>query len=327
MLGVWLYLLSQCILFSQHSYASKLGYKSTDKVIILHVDDVGMSYESNHGAIDALEKGVARSWSIMMPCPWVPEIFHYLKKHPLTDAGLHLTLTSEWKEYRWEPLAGANIVPGLIDHEGAMHSNVADVVKHASAEEVYLEIKAQLDRSRKMNWEPTHLDSHMGTLFAQPAFLSKYLQLGKEEHIPLMFPGGHNTLMMKSNPVDEKTLQFMREEGKKLWESGLPVIDDLHNLSYGWKPNANLKSAKEIRKYKTLKYIESFKELRPGITFVIMHCAISSEIFPHITDSGGIRRGDLETMMDPDFKKFLTKEGIIVTTFRELSERRKNANY
>lgn len=327
MLGVWLYLLSQCILFSQDSYASKLGYKSTDKVIILHVDDVGMSYESNHGAIDALEKGVARSWSIMMPCPWVPEIFHYLKKHPLTDAGLHLTLTSEWKEYRWEPLAGANIVPGLIDHEGAMHSNVADVVKHASAEEVYLEIKAQLDRSRKMNWEPTHLDSHMGTLFAQPAFLSKYLQLGKEEHIPLMFPGGHNTLMMKSNPVDEKTLQFMREEGKKLWESGLPVIDDLHNLSYGWKPNANLKSAKEIRKYKTLKYIESFKELRPGITFVIMHCAISSEIFPHITDSGGIRRGDLETMMDPDFKKFLTKEGIIVTTFRELSERRKNTNY
>lgn len=327
MLGICLYLLSQCILFSQDSYASKLGYKSTDKVIILHVDDVGMSYESNHGAIDALEKGVARSWSIMMPCPWVPEIFHYLKKHPLTDAGLHLTLTSEWKEYRWEPLAGANIVPGLIDHEGAMHSNVADVVKHASAEEVYLEIKAQLDRSRKMNWEPTHLDSHMGTLFAQPAFLSKYLQLGKEEHIPLMFPGGHNTLMMKSNPVDEKTLQFMREEGKKLWESGLPVIDDLHNLSYGWKPNANLKSAKEIRKYKTLKYIESFKELRPGITFVIMHCAISSEIFPHITDSGGIRRGDLETMMDPDFKKFLTKEGIIVTTFRELSERRKNTNY
>jgi predicted glycoside hydrolase/deacetylase ChbG (UPF0249 family) len=327
MLGVCLYLLSQCILFSQDSYASKLGYKSTDKVIILHVDDVGMSYESNHGAIDALEKGVARSWSIMMPCPWVPEIFHYLKKHPLTDAGLHLTLTSEWKEYRWEPLAGANIVPGLIDHEGAMHSNVADVVKQASAEEVYLEIKAQLARSRKMNWEPTHLDSHMGTLFAQPAFLSKYLQLGKEEHIPLMFPGGHNTLMMKSNPVDEKTLQFMREEGKKLWESGLPVIDDLHNLSYGWKPNANLKSAKEIRKYKTLKYIESFKELRPGITFVIMHCAISSEIFPHITDSGGIRRGDLETMMDPDFKKFLTKEGIIVTTFRDLSERRKNANY
>ena len=207
-----------------------------------------------------------------------------------------------------------------------MHSNVADVVKHASAEEVYLEIKAQLDRSRKMNWEPTHLDSHMGTLFAHPAFLSKYLQLGKEEHIPLMFPGGHNTMMMKSNPVDENTLQFMREEGKKLWESGLPVIDDLHNLSYGWKPNANLKSAKEIRKYKTGKYIESFKELRPGITFVIMHCAISSEIFPHITDSGGIRRGDLETMMDPDFKKFLTKEGIIVTTFRELSERRKNVN-
>jgi predicted glycoside hydrolase/deacetylase ChbG (UPF0249 family) len=314
------------ITIQAQTYASRLGWKSTDKVIILHVDDVGMSYESNHGAIDAMENGVARSCSIMMPCPWVPEYFHYLKDHPRTDAGLHLTLTSEWKEYRWGPLSGIQTVPGLVDEEGALYRDVPSVVSHASPEEVDMEIRSQLARSRKMGWEPTHLDSHMGTLFASPAFLSKYIQLGMDEHIPIMLPVGHNTLMKKTNPVDEQTMVFLRETGQKLWSSGLPVIDDLHNFSYGWKPSQNMKTKAEWRKFKTSKYIDSFKDLQPGITFVIMHCSIASDIFPHITDSGPIRWGDLETMMDPEFKAYLDKEGIIVTTWREMIERRKNVN-
>ena len=147
-----------------------------------------------------------------------------------------------------------------------------------------------------------------------------------EKKIPLMFPAGHNTLMMKSNPVDDQTMQFMRQMGAQIWKSGLPVIDDLHNVSYDWKTSDQMKSIKAIRKYKTEKYIESFKELKPGITFVITHCSIDSEIFPHITSSGSIRLGDLEAMKDPALKKYLAKEGIIVTTFRELIERREKAN-
>ncbi len=307
----------------EQTYATRLGWKSTDKVIILHVDDVGMSYESNHGAIDAIEKGVASSWSIMMPCPWVPEVFHYLKKHPNTDAGLHLTLTSEWKDYRWEPLAGAKVVPGLVDQEGAMYASVSEVVKNASAAEVDLEIRAQLDRCRKMGWEPTHLDSHMGTLFAHPAYLAKYIQLGIEQHIPIMLPAGHNTMMKISNPTDEATLEFLKTTGRQIWDSGLPVIDDLHNLSYGWKPTEKMKSKKALRKFKSQLYIESFKQLKPGITFVIMHCSVTSDLFQHITDSGPLRLADLEAMMDPTLKKYLKQEGIIITTWREMIERRK----
>lgn len=140
-----------------------------------------MSFDSNEGVANAMLNGVANSTSIMMPCGWVPGMFTYLKKYPETDAGLHLTLTSEWDQYRWGPLAGKSAVPGLVDQQGAMWKSVRDVVIHASADEVYKEIKSQLERSRTAGWEPTHFDSHMGTLFASEAFLRKYLQLGMEE--------------------------------------------------------------------------------------------------------------------------------------------------
>src|SRR5690349_9057588 len=81
------------------TYAERLGFPKGAKVVILHVDDAGMSWDSNEGVITALTKGVANSTSVMMPCPWVPQFVHFLKEHPQIDAGLHLTLTSEWKEY------------------------------------------------------------------------------------------------------------------------------------------------------------------------------------------------------------------------------------
>ncbi len=97
----FLVLFSINIFAQEISYAEKLGYPKGAKVLILHVDDVGMSYDSNIGAIKALDEGVANSLSLMMPCAWIPDFFNYLEKNPKTDAGLHLTLTSEWTGYRW----------------------------------------------------------------------------------------------------------------------------------------------------------------------------------------------------------------------------------
>src|SRR5579863_4996997 len=177
------------------TFAERLGWQKTDRVVILHMDDAGMSFDSDAGIERVLEHGAARSLSVMMPCPWVPQIAAYLRAHPGTDAGLHLTLTSEWRDYRWSPLAGVLAVPGLVDPQGAFWSNVKDVVAHASPEEVDREIRAQLARAETMGFHPTHLDSHMGTLFESEAFLAKYIQLGIEKHIPVMLPGGHDTFL------------------------------------------------------------------------------------------------------------------------------------
>jgi len=308
---------------SEQTYAEKLGYPKGKKVLIIHVDDVGMSYESNQGAIRAIKEGVANSLSVMMPCGWVPGFVHNLKENPELDAGLHLTLTSEWKDYRWGPLAGKNQVKGLVDSEGAMWRSVGEVIKNASPDEVEKEIRAQLDRARTMGFTPTHLDSHMGTLFATPEFLQRYLKVGMEEKIPVMFPGGHNTVVQEQEKMIADQLAMTKTVGKQLWDAGLPVLDDLENSSYGWKgPESGDKSEKALQKYKTEKYINAIKNIKPGLTMVIMHCTIHTEVFPHISDSNTTREGDFLAMIDPELRKYIEKEGIILTTWREAMQRR-----
>ncbi|HYM09045.1 MAG TPA: polysaccharide deacetylase family protein [Terriglobales bacterium] len=305
------------------TYAEKLGWKKDDRVLILHMDDAGMSYDSNLGIERVLENGAARSLSVMMPCPWVPQMVHYLKAHPGTDAGLHLTLTSEWREYRWGPLAGT-AAPGLNDPEGALWPGVSQVVGHATPDEVDREIRAQLARAEKMGFHPTHLDSHMGTLFANDAFLEKYIHLGMEKQIPVMLPGGHDSYIQADTHATPDRLAQMRKLGAQLWDAGLPVLDDLHNTSYGWRiPAGMARDDAQLRHWRTERYQETLEELKPGLTMVIMHCTSPTEVFPQISASGDIRRADMLAMLDPQFQAFLKEKGFIVTTWKEAAERRK----
>ncbi|MGZ3873281.1 MAG: polysaccharide deacetylase family protein [Mucilaginibacter sp.] len=327
------------------TYAERLGWPKGARVLILHVDDAGMSHDSNEGAETAISRGVATSTSVMMPCAWVSDFKKYLDKNPDTDAGLHLTLTSEWSNYRWGPLAGKAAVPGLTDKEGCFYPTVLSVYFNAKGEEIDKEIRAQLDRALSMGFKPTHLDSHMGTLFAKDAFMEKYLQLGIEKKIPVMFPGGDDVFFRSEARAvaiaelknqgkytegmvipDAPALGKAKEIGAMLWKNGLPVLDDLHNSSYDWNmPGIDNKTDKEIQKWYTDHYIESIGRLSPGLTMVIMHCTLPSDSFKNICDEGKKRKGDLLAMTDPRLRKFLKDKGFILTTWREAMERRLKA--
>jgi predicted glycoside hydrolase/deacetylase ChbG (UPF0249 family) len=326
------------------TYAEKLGWPKGARVLILHVDDAGMSHDSDEGVEKATGEGVATSTSVMMPCPWVPEIVKYAKEHNL-DAGLHLTLTSEWDIYRWGPLAGKANVPGLVDKSGCFYPAVAAVYFSAKPDEVDKEIRAQYDRAISMGFKPTHLDSHMGTLFAKDAFMEKYIQLGIEKQVPVMFPGGEDIFFrsearaatiaqlkkdgkyQEGMPIPESSpVGDAKKVGERIWKGGLPVLDDLHNSSYDWQmPDIDHKTDKEIQKWYTDHYIESIGRLSPGLTMVIMHCTLPSASFKYICNEGQKRKGDLLAMVDPRLRDFLTKNGFILTTWREVMERRVKA--
>ena len=324
------------------TFGERLGWKRGDRVVIVHVDDAGMSHDSDVGVERSLDAGLATSFSVMMPCPWVPEIVHYIQAQPTLDAGLHLTLTSEWREYRWGPVAGPTVVPGLADAEGAMWRTVEETAQHATPDEVEKEIRAQLTRALQMGFHPTHLDSHMGTVFATPAFTERYIKVGAEYHIPVMFPGGHDTLLAEQ--YRDEAIARLKDEGKwkqgtvlpenpalaqarvmaeTVWKLGLPVLDDLYNVSSDWKLPADVPPTDaNLRKMKIERYTEAFHRLMPGVTQIIVHATETSSTFPYISASGPTRRGDMLAMVSPELREAARRENLILTTWRELQQRR-----
>ena len=295
----------------ESTYAERLGWGPDGKVVIFHVDDVGMSHGSNLGAIKAMEEGVATSCSIMMPCPWVSEYAHYLKSHPELDAGLHLTLTSEWKAYRWGPLAGKPQVTGLTDPEGCLWPSVAAVVAHATPDEIEKEIRAQIDRAETLGLPIGHLDSHMGTLFMSPEFTERYVKVSIEKKIPAFVPGGHLQYLRQEFP---EISEPMKACARRLWDAGLPVVDDAIAATYDWKGEDKVE-----------KYIQTLRGMKPGILEIILHCTVLTEDYAAISGDGPTRKGDLAAMLDPRVKKTLEEEHIQISNWRELKARRDKA--
>ena len=296
---------------AEPTFGERLGWKADEVVVILHVDDAGMHHASNRGVEETIERGVATSFAMMMPCPWVPEIVRYVRGHPEVDAGLHLTLTSEWELYRWGPVAGRAVVPGLTDPEGCLPRNVAAVVARATPDEVERELRAQVERAEGFGIPITHLDSHMGTLFARADFFERFLKVGVEKRIPILAVGGHATHARQENG---EAIQALKAVVPRIWNAGLPVIDDLHTGSYGWPPEQ-----------KTKRLADLLRSLQPGVTEILFHASVPTDDFPQVTASSESRHADTRALTSPEVKRAIEERGIVRTTWRELMRRRQAA--
>ncbi len=297
------------------TYAERLGWPADARVVIFHNDDAGMCHEANIASIQGVEEGLITSWSVMMPCSWVPEINEYLKANPEVCSGLHLTLTCEWDKYRWRPVAGPEQVPGLLDEDGYMWGSVRQVAENATPDEFETEIRAQIALAERMGMPVSHLDTHMGTVFATEEFIQRYITVGMEKQIPVLIPGGHMKLLRQESDAELlEHVDAIRMLAEMVWASGLPVLDDLHASAYDWKTED-----------KTERFIALLRELGPGVTQIIIHATTRTDNFDEISGSGVTRQGDLNAMLDPKLKEFIEEEGIILTSWRELMERRKRA--
>lgn len=174
-------------LSAQSSLAERLGYAATDKLLIIHADDLGVTHSKNQASFKAIAEGSVNSASIMAPTPWLSEVAQYVQEQGSHDFGMHLTLTSEWKWLRWGPVASLHEVRSLVDENGFFHSSCAALAAVGKPEEVAIELKAQIDQAIRMGIQPTHLDSHMGCIFfGQPGYFEAYMQLSRAYKIPAM---------------------------------------------------------------------------------------------------------------------------------------------
>jgi chitin disaccharide deacetylase len=289
--------------------AERLGYNEDTKLLIIHADDIGMSHSVNHASTKALETGIVTSGSIMVPCPWFPEIAAYCRANPEVDMGLHLTLTSEWKYYRWRPVASPEKVPGLIDDEGYMWHKVEQVVENATPEEVEIELRAQIERALEFGIRPTHIDSHMGTVFAKPEFLEVYIRLGLEYGLPpmLLKPTPIVKLLLKQRGVVLPDSLFERLEA-----SGLPMLDVLVLDIF---PPGVRADTYESRKavYETV-----LRRLKPGVNQIIVHLGSDDPELRHITHSWRDRYNEFRIFTEPDTQKLLEELDIQLIGWREM---------
>ncbi|HTI37931.1 MAG TPA: polysaccharide deacetylase family protein [Vicinamibacterales bacterium] len=154
--------------------------------LIIHADDLGMSHAVNRATFEALEHGWITSSSILVPCPWFPEVAAWARAHPDADLGIHLALNSEWTTFRWGPLAGRSAVPSLVDADGYMALDEDAVVAHATPEDAERELRAQVDFAKAHGVHLTHLDSHMGTLFHSQPLFDVYRRMGTTYGLPLL---------------------------------------------------------------------------------------------------------------------------------------------
>src|SRR5262252_3440508 len=163
----------------------RLGFPRDAKLVIIHADDVGVTHSVNAATIQALETGLVNSASIMVPCPWFPEIADYAKAHSSLDFGLHLTVTSERVYYRWGPVASRDKVPSLVDRDGYFHHDW-DQHPKIDPQDVERELRAQIERALAMGVQPTHFDSHQYRLIENGKDIFEvFVRLGHEYNVPI----------------------------------------------------------------------------------------------------------------------------------------------
>lgn len=140
----------------------------------------------NAAAIAAFASGVVNSGSVMVTCPSFSEVAAYARNHPELDIGIHLTLTCVRGEYAYDPILPRKRVPSLLDRDGYMYESAEMAAARLAPREAELEICAQIEAARAFGIEPTHLDSHMGTLYQNKALCETLLRVARHYKLPVL---------------------------------------------------------------------------------------------------------------------------------------------
>jgi hypothetical protein len=144
-----------------------------------------MTHGANAAFAELSAVGTCSAGSVMVPCPWFPEAAEMAVATRSLDVGVHLTLNSEKRPYRWRPLTTPSRSAGLTDEFGYFWADVPSVRRNAVPEAVETELRAQIDTALAAGIDVTHLDAHMGAV-NMPEFVDIYLRLGRDYKVPIL---------------------------------------------------------------------------------------------------------------------------------------------
>jgi predicted glycoside hydrolase/deacetylase ChbG (UPF0249 family) len=232
-------------------------YALAARTAVIHEDDVGMSHGANVAFRELTALGVCSAGSVMVPCPWFPEVLEMAAADPALDLGVHLTLNSEKRPYRWRPLTNPPRSAGLTDEQGYFWPDVPSVRRNAVAEAVEAELRAQIDAAICGGIDVTHLDDHMGVVM-MPEFVDIYHRLGRDYDVPILLPKDLHAFnpMSYAGPASTGRYDEVVEKARALSE---PVFDVV--IESPWARTMDAASA----------YRQMFAAIPEGLTYLALH--------------------------------------------------------
>lgn len=298
-----------------------------DRYLIINADDFGMCRGANLAVMDLLkdEKSAITSSTIMAPCAWAPEACKFAAENPELGIGVHLTLTSEWSKYRWAPVNTKN-TDSLRDEEGFMWHESDQVEKHVDIDEVEGEIRAQIERCKKLGLtNPSHLDNHMGSLYGIETgrfeLLQLTLTLAGEYGLPFRMPGNVTDAMMGNSMLDINVDKSLIEmvfgkilEFAKMNKVAIP--DYLIPNEWGGPQDESYENFVEY-------VYDLYANLPEGITETYMHPSLETDDLKGTTGKWNRRVWEYRILKDPKTRQHIEAHGIKLINYRDLAKMKK----
>jgi len=282
----------------------RLGYCPDSRLLIINADDFGMCGSTNGAIVELLRAGAITSASLMTACPWMIGAAAIAREHPEYDVGAHLTLTSEWDQYKWGPVSSIGS-GGFVDKFGHFPKD-GSRIGLADPLDIRRECVAQIEAALSLGVDLTHLDNHMvvlqGAMGASRDYTDLLIDLAARYRLPLRLPRHP----LPPIPHDEKWIRLADESGVVLpdYIEALPFI------------------LQEGEGYETVKWnvSEVLRGLKPGVTELIFHPSAESDELKGITNTWPVRQMEYEVFLDPYIQSLLEELNIVKISWRDLRD-------
>jgi chitin disaccharide deacetylase len=284
----------------------RLGFADNDRVAIIHADDIGMSQASLAAYADLATFGLISSATVMVPCSWFPAAAACSRANPGYDLGVHLTLTCEWDAYRWGPISTREPESGMIDSEGYFYRTTELAQAHGRPDAVARELAAQIERALAAGMRPTHVDTHMGSVYSA-AFLPIYLDVARRYRLPPMF-FRDDEAGWRTRGADAESAAAMAQLSAQLEGDGVALLDHIFMMPLD-VPDDRIGQAKR-----------AIAALQPGLTHFILHPAHDTPELRACSASWQSRVADLQAFMSDELRAYMRESGIHVIGYRALQE-------
>ena len=284
------------------------------KYLIVNADDYGLCRSANEAVEELFETGKLKSSTVMMTARAAEDAVCFANDHPQFPIGVHLTMTSEWPNYRWKPLTDGK---SLVDADGFMWRSSKDVAKNAKLDELEAEIRAQIERAHAMGMHPSHLDNHMGSLYGHQTGRFSLLKMtlrvcGEYGYAFRMFTSTDKRLCPRGVPYPIFRALVLPS---RIWSRRYGVVLPDYLIFPDW--TAELKTSYAHYRETILRI---WTDIPDGVSETFVHPCVESDEIKSFIGGWRNRVWEYDLLRDPETHRYLADHGVQMISFRELIE-------